>query len=489
MSAPNTPEPPVDVLDTDRAGHAAIRGGTLRGIGYGAGLLLSAASVPIVVRYLGLVDFGRFVLVTALIALVGGFTEMGLQAVGMREYSTRTGADRNRLMSNLLGVRISLTVLGVGVAIGFAIIASYDRTLILGTAFAGVALLVQSVQTMLMVPLVAQLRLGWATVAELVRQTVTVGLTLALVVIGAELLSFFAMAIPGALASVALTAYLVRGLMPFRPSFHVREWVGLLRDTLAYAVAIAVNVAYFRIALVIMSLLATELETGYFAASFRILEVLLPIAALVVGAVFPILARAARDDLHRLAYASQRVFDVAVIAGGGLVVILEVAAPLIMEILTGETSDTAVAVLRIQAPAIMATFIAVACGFPLLSLRRHRELLLANLFPLVLSITLTLALVPSLAAEGAALATTIAEWSLALVSIVLLARATDELDLSLRIVGPVLLAIAAGAATLLAPLPNVVQGIVAPALYLAVLVLLRSIPPELLDAFARRRPV
>ena len=30
---------------------------------------------------------------------------------------------------------------------------------------------------------------------------------------------------------------------------------------------------------------------------------------------------------------------------------------------------------------IMATTIAVACGFPLLSLRRHRELLLANLFP------------------------------------------------------------------------------------------------------------
>ena len=63
----------MDVLDTDRAGHAAIRGGTLRGIGYGAGLLLSAASVPIVVRYLGLVDFGRFVLVTALIgAALGG---------------------------------------------------------------------------------------------------------------------------------------------------------------------------------------------------------------------------------------------------------------------------------------------------------------------------------------------------------------------------------------------------------------------------------
>ena len=102
---------------------------------------------------------------------------------------------------------------------------------------------------------------------------------------------------------------------------------------------------------------------------------------------------------------------------------------------------------------------------------------------------LTLALVPSLAAEGAALATTIAEWSPSRWSRSCCSHARPTSSTSLRIVGPVLLAIAAGAATVLAPLPNVVQGIVALALYLAVLVALRSIPPELLDAFARRRPV
>jgi len=480
------PDPPRDVLDTTEAGATAIRGGAVRGLGYAFGLLLSAATVPLVVRHLGLEDFGRFVLVSALITLVGGLTDVGLQAVGIREFSTRAGAERDRLMRNLLGVRLALTGGGVLLALAFTVIAGYDRTLVLGAALAGVALLIQSVQSLLAVPLAAELRLGWVTIAELLRQTLTVVLTVALVVAGSELLPFFAVAIPAALAAAVLTAVLVRDVAPFRPAFQAREWWVLLRDTLAFAIAIAVNIAYFRIAIVIMSLLTTELETGYFAASFRLLEVILPIPSLVIGAVFPILARAARDDPTRLAYATRRVLDVALIAGGGLVVLLEVGAPLIIEVLAGDAGSPAVDVLRIQAPALLATALATAGGFALLSLRRHREILLANLVALAISVSLTLALVPGLGAEGAAIATTSAEWALAVAVLVLLARIMHQLDLSLRTAGAVALGIAAGLAVLAIPAPDAVRIVLAPALYLGVLVVLRSIPPELTDALLRR---
>jgi O-antigen/teichoic acid export membrane protein len=482
---PDTRHTP-DILDSSDAGATAIRGSAVRGVGYGVGLLLSAASVPLVVRHLGLEDFGRFVLVSALITLVGGLTEVGLQSVGLREYSTRTGADRDRLMRNLLGVRLALTGVGVLLALGFTLAAGYDRVLVLGTVLAGVALLVQSVQTLLAVPLAAQLRLGWTTAAELLRQTITVGLTIALVLVGARLLPFFAVAIPGALATVALTAVLVRRMTPFRPAFHPGEWWTLLRDTFAFAVATAVNIAYFRIAIVLMSLLATELETGYFAASFRVLEVLLPIPSLVIGAVFPILARAARDDRQRLAYVTQRVLEVALIAGGGMVVLLEVGAPVIIDILAGEAGEPAVEVLRIQAPALLATFLATAGGFSLLSLHRHREILLTNVVALVLSVGLTLALVPGSGARGAAIATTTAEWALAGATVVLLLRAMHELDLALRTAVPVAIGMAVGLAVIAAPVPVLVQAVVAPALYVGVLVALRTIPRELTDAFLTR---
>ena len=54
-------------------------------------LLLSLAAVPLVIRHLGPVDYGRFATVTAIIFIVAGFTEAGLTSLGVREYSNRWG--------------------------------------------------------------------------------------------------------------------------------------------------------------------------------------------------------------------------------------------------------------------------------------------------------------------------------------------------------------------------------------------------------------
>ena len=485
MSEAST-QPPRDLLDTTEAGPAAIRGGALRGLGYGLGLLLSAGTVPFVVRHLGLVEFGHFVLVSSLMTLVGGLTEAGLQAVAVREYSTRSDTDRARLMPNLLGLRLALTTVGVLIALAFALIADYERTLVLGVVLAGAGLLIQSTQTLVVAPLAAELRLGWTTLIELIRQFVTVVLTLGLIVVGASLLPFFAVAIPSGIVALVMTGWLVRHSISFRPRFDGAEWGRLLRATFAFSVATAVAIAYFRIGLILMSLISTELETAYFAASFRLLEVLLPLPGLAIGAVFPILARAARDDEARLNYATTRVFDVALLAGGFLIVGLELGAPIAIQILAGDAGDPAIEVLRIQAPALLGTALATAGGFALLSLHRHREILWANLVALVLAIVLTLALAPGMGANGAAIATTAAEWALALAVIVLLARSTGRVHLQARIAVPVAVGIALGFSVLALPVPVLAQTAIGLAVYVAVLLVTRSIPQELSQALLRR---
>ena len=95
------------------------------------------------------------------------------------------------------------------------------------------------------------------------------------------------------------------------------EWVAMLRDTLAYAAATAVGAVYFRIAIVLVALIATATQTGYFGASFRAIEVLVVVPQLLVGSAFPILARAARDDRDRLDYSLGKLFDVCLILGVG----------------------------------------------------------------------------------------------------------------------------------------------------------------------------
>jgi O-antigen/teichoic acid export membrane protein len=138
-----------------RTNHAslAIRGGALRVLGYTAGLLVSLGTATIVVRELGIPGFGRYVTVTSLIALVGGVTEAGIVVYGIREYVARREPDRRRLMGNLVAMRLSFTLVGLVLAVGFALASGYQQVLIFGTLVAGAGLLVQVVADVLSVPL------------------------------------------------------------------------------------------------------------------------------------------------------------------------------------------------------------------------------------------------------------------------------------------------------------------------------------------------
>ena len=169
-----------------------------------------------------------------------------------------------------------------------------------------VGLVLWSVHLILAAPLVASLRLGWVTAIDVFRQAATVVLVLAFVWAGLGLLAFFAVPIPIALAAVVWTILLVYGKVALAPSFRTSRWRPLLRDVVPYALATAAGLLYFRVAVVLMSLVSTERETGLYSAAFRIVEVLMIVPQLAVGVLLPILARAASDDHDRLAYGVDR---------------------------------------------------------------------------------------------------------------------------------------------------------------------------------------
>ena len=112
------PGEPTDLLDTPDAGPAAIRGGAIRVVGYGAGIVITALSAALLFRHLGVDDGGRYVTVLALVSIVAGLTDAGLTGIGMRELVVRHPSEREPLIRNLLGMRIVLGVVGLAGAVG-----------------------------------------------------------------------------------------------------------------------------------------------------------------------------------------------------------------------------------------------------------------------------------------------------------------------------------------------------------------------------------
>jgi O-antigen/teichoic acid export membrane protein len=477
---------PDDLLATSAAGPAAVRGGAMRVGSYVATALVGIATAALLFRHLGVVDTGRYTTALVLAAVVTGLTDLGLTSVGIRELTVLRGPARAELASNLLGIRVALTTLGVLAVTVFALIA-YDSTLAIGVLIAGVSVIVQNVQVTLEVPLMAALRLGQVALLDLARQVLASALVVALVLAGAGLLPFLATV--GVAAAVVLvpTAMLVRNDIPLRPSFRLAEWRTLLRPVLTYSVAVAAGALYFRIAIVLVSLIAGGHQLGYFSVSYRVIEGIFVLPGLLVGAAFPIFARAAQDDPERLGYAISRVFEVSLLCGVWVALTLAIGAELAIRIVGGAEFLGATKVLAIQGVAVGATFVSAVWAFAMLSLHLHRLILVFNLAMLALVTAVVAALVPIDGARGAAIGVAAVEVVGALWAGRLLVRGRRHLVPRMRVVPRAALAALLGAApALLGGLPILVRIVLSSVIYLVVLLVLRAPPAEVYDVLPRR---
>jgi len=469
-----------DVLATSAAGPAAVRGAALRTGTFLGGTLISTGAAALLFRHLGDVDTGRYAAAVSLSAIVTGFTDLGLTAIGMREMSVLHGARRDQVARNLLGMRLVLTVLGVLVTATFAFLA-YGRLLGLGVLISGAGVLLQNTQSTLSVPLMAALRFGWISSLDLLRQLVMAALVVMLVLLGAHLLPFLATA--GIAAGIALvpTVFLVRGMIPIAASFDRREWRAMLAPIVTYSAAAAAGVLYFRIAILLVSLIAGPHALGYYGLSFRVVEVLFTVPATVVSAAFPIFARAARDDPARLRYALNRVFEVSLLAGVWMALSIAVGASFAVEVVGGRAFLPAVPILAVQGLAVGASFVGAVWAYGMLSLHLHRLILMFNIGMLALVAALVAVLTALDGAQGAAIGTAAAEICGAILGGVLLVRGRSYLAPKLTVVPKVAIAALLGAApALLTGLPDVVRVILATIVYFAALFVLRALPHELL---------
>ena len=114
------------------------------------------------------------------------------------------------------------------------------------------------------------------------------------------------------LANVFLIVYSISSIIGFyivyvsivkiRPSFDLRFWKYIFRESLPLALTVIFTVIYFKIDVVMLSLIrGNNSEIGWYSAAMRLVELIGVIPALVVSALFPIVS-----GLHRESIASLR---------------------------------------------------------------------------------------------------------------------------------------------------------------------------------------
>jgi O-antigen/teichoic acid export membrane protein len=478
---------PADILDTTDAGPAVIRGSLLRVGAYAIGTLATVVSSAVVIRHLGVIDTGHFTTVTALVTIVATVSDLGLTGIAVREYAAGPRSQGREFLRNLLGIRLAITLSGLVIAVLFGLLVGYPAVMVIGTVIAGAGMAVFVAQDGCSIPLQVGLRFGWMAGLQLAIQAGAAIEAVLLALAGAGLLPFFALQLPVVVPALVVTAVVGGRDARLVPKFDIGEWRRMVARILPFSAAVVLSVVYFQIAQIMVSVLSSSTQTGYFGVSFRALVAFTTLPPLLVSTALPLLARTARDDAECFGYASRRLAETMLIAGGGVALALFLGAGFAVPLLAGHGFGPSVDVLRILAFALLGTFVIGARGYALLSLDRLRAMLASNALALAVVVAAGVPLISADGAKGAAIAMVAAELTLALGYEWSLARGRAELRLMpsfvLRAAAAFLLA---GGVALALGVSSLAAAAIGTALYVVVALALGIVPAEIRHALLRR---
>jgi len=377
-------------------------------VGKVAVLLMAAASIAVLTRYLGPGDYGRFTLALMYVQLFAVLADAGLFMTVVRDISKRPERTEE-LVGNTLVLRGVLWFAVITLAGLVSLALPYSQDVRVAILLAGGPLLFGLLNTSLVAVFQARLRMSRAVISEVVGRAAGLALTIAVAALDLGFFAVMGAAAGGALVSLVVTWLLVRGLVPIRPLAEPAVWGRLLRASIPLGLALAINELYFRADTLIISLSRSYEDVGLYTLAFRMLEFTLPLGTVFLTTVFPVMSRDVAEGKRRAAATIQGAWDVMVafaipLAAGGALL-----APEIVAVIGGADFDGSVTPLRILLAAGALGLVNGIFGLALIARERQVAALWLNVTALVFNVGLNLALVPAYGIVAAAIVTVASE--------------------------------------------------------------------------------
>jgi O-antigen/teichoic acid export membrane protein len=301
------------------------------------------------------------------------------------------------------------------VKLGFALVAPT----VLFNAFAtGFAVILQS-----------SFRLYRLALADALGRLVTIGLTVAVVLVASRLTAArepalygaFGATVVGAGAALLLAALAVRRWNPFESGFRAEVALRLARDAAPLGAVVLTSLLIYRLDTVLLSILRGPYDVGIYNAAYRFQDLILAVPAIFMASVFPLLSAQLADvDAFRRTW--QKALDTLALVGVPVALGIFVTAPQLVALFTGPQFAPSVQPLQILSLAVLLSYLNYAFAYSLIIARRQRSFLVVNLIGVALNAGLNLIFIPAYSYNAAAGITVVSELVALLLAYVLVRR-------------------------------------------------------------------
>lgn len=361
------------------------------------------ATALILSRYLGAEGFGQYNYVFAFYMMFLAVSDLGVATVAVREIAQRR-EQASEVVSGLLSLRVLLAAGFMLVAWGAIWRLGVTPELRAALALFALILPITALQLPLMVFRV-ELTPGYPAAVGATSRVLGLLFVIGLAWVGAGVTAMIAAYLAAELLYLAGTLPYARRLVRFAWRVDFALWARALRAGLLIGLVNFFAAWINRLDFLMLERMTDLTQVGLYAAAYRVTNSVETLPLLVMGTVYPLLARH-KDDRARL----RRIYQQSLLylVGLGLAVGLGVTAlaPVIVRLLFGHGYAGTTAALRVLVWSSVCVYAFLTSNNLLLGAGRERRLLVLYAVGAALNLGLNLLWIPRFGIVGAALATT-----------------------------------------------------------------------------------
>ncbi|OIO19340.1 MAG: hypothetical protein COY69_02065 [Candidatus Magasanikbacteria bacterium CG_4_10_14_0_8_um_filter_32_14] len=379
------------------------------------------AAVAMMTRYLGQEKFGWYITTISFLSVVGilidfGMTPVTAQMLGENKFS------KEKIFNNLITFRFFSALFFLSLAPLVALLFPYPNTVKIAIGFSAISFLAIALNQVFVGFLQEKLQMHIQALGEIIGRIILVGGLFVAIYNQANFLTIMWVIIIASIAYTTTLYLFIRKKTKLNFSFDKDIWREIIKKMWPIAVAIIFNVVYLKGDILLLSYFDTQTNVGIYGAAYRVIDIVVQTAMMVMGIMLPLLAQSwAQKNKEEFKQRYQTAFDAMMILAIPMFVGLFLLSHKIMVLVAGQKFLISGDALQILSLAILGVFWAGIFGHLVVAVNLQKEVLWVYISNAVITFTGYMIFIPQYGMYGAAWMTVFSEWYTAIM-VTLVAR-------------------------------------------------------------------
>lgn len=386
-------------------------------------VLFGIFTFVILSRHLGAAGFGELTIILGYTTIFAIVVDFGLTLTTVQMISEH-GADENRLIGNLMSLRVASAITFLALAPLIALlIPQYDTAITIGIVIAAISFFFGTTSQLLVGVFQKRLIISRAVIAELVNRTLVLAGVAAAPLLGWSVHAVLWLFVAGNLLQLITVFLFARRHVVLSVKFEPAVWKKIVSRSWPIGASILCNLIYLRGDILFLSLWRGAEEIGQYGAAYKVVDVITVVPVMYMGLILPMLVAAWSEKRFKsFNKIVQEAFDffmiIAIPFAAGTIAL---GVP-VMELISGPEFSEAGRVLKILAPAASVLFVSSLYGHAVIGVGKQKPMVLGYLFVAIVTGIGYVAFIPRYGIWAAAWWTLIAESLIALITFLVVSR-------------------------------------------------------------------